>query len=66
MFVKFIGCRLRIYKNKVLRKLPEIRDTTCEPLNDPGVQIPTTVRESGVLNLSHLKVDSGIRYNSDI
>jgi len=50
MFVKFIDCRLRIYKNKVLRKLLVIRDTTCEPLNDPGVQIPTTVHDSGVLN----------------
>jgi len=48
MFVKFIDCRLRIQKNEVLRKLLEIRDMTCEPLNDPGVQIPTTVHDSGV------------------
>jgi hypothetical protein len=66
MFVKLTDCRLRIYKNKVLRKLLEIGDMTCEPLNDPGVQIPTTVHDSGVLNWSYPKVDSGIRYNSDI
>jgi hypothetical protein len=66
MFVKFIDCKLSIYKNRVLRKLLEIRDMTREPLNDPGVQIPTTVHASRVLNSSHPKVDSGIRYNSDI
>lgn len=64
--MKFIDCGLSIYKNKVLRKLLELRDMTCEALKDPGVQIPTTVHDSRVLNLSHPKVDLGIRYNSDI
>ena len=61
MFVKFVDCRLRIYRNKVLRKLPKISNMTRESLNDPGVQIPSTVHDSRVLNLSYSKVGSGIQ-----